>query len=78
MSASRVVHRLAAGAQLLRLGGHQPQRPVHPVDLGWAGGVDVDDRRQDIDEVARGGVVEAHGAADQRRRRAAPAVARIS
>lgn len=67
--------RFAAGSELLRLGGHQPQRALHPIELGRAGWLDVADRRQDLDEVAGGGMVETNGSADQHGARAAPAMA---
>ena len=68
-------HRLAAGPQLAGLGGHQPQHALHPFQPGRAGRLDVDRAGQDLDQVARRGVLEAHGSADQAGRRAAPAVA---
>ena len=68
--------RLAAGPQLARLGGHQPQRPVHPARAerlrppraSRIGG-------QRGDEPAGGRMAEPHGAADEPGRRAAAAVA---
>jgi hypothetical protein len=63
--------RLAAGAELARLDCHQPQRALHPGRAVGVGCLDEDRRREDPDQVEGTGMVEPHGAADHRRRRAA-------
>jgi hypothetical protein len=47
-------HCLAAGPELGGLGGHQPQRALHPLQPERAGSLDVDRARQDLDEVMPG------------------------
>jgi hypothetical protein len=49
-------HGLAAGSQLLGLGGHQPERAVDPIHLGRVGSLDVDHLRQDARDAAATGV----------------------
>ena len=63
------------GRNSLRLGGHQPERALHPVRARRVDASTWMSARQDLDEVVRGRVIEAHRAADQRGRRAALAVA---
>ena len=67
-------HGLAARPRVTRLGGDQPQRALHRFVLGSAG-LDPDHVGKRRDEVARGGVVEADGAADEPSLRPAAAVA---
>jgi hypothetical protein len=66
--------RLAPRPQLLDFGRHEAQRALDPLRLGRIRRLDADHPRQDADEVTRGWVVEADGAADETRRRAAAAV----
>jgi hypothetical protein len=66
--------RLAPRPQLLDFGRHEAQRALDPLRLGRIRRLDADHPRQDADEVTRGRVVEADGAADETRRRAAAAV----
>ena len=66
--------RLAARLARARLGGHEAQRAVHPLRVRCVPCLDVDQAGQQIDKVACGRVIDAHGAADERRLVTAAAV----
>src|SRR5918993_3077956 len=68
-------HGLTAWPELPGLGRHEREDALHPGRPGSVGAVDGDHRRQDPEEVAGDGMVEAHRSADQGRRRPALAVA---